>query len=164
LSLLRRRRESDATHRHTEAFQKITPKKGKLKGFPKYLLFSFAACNFSHSFRSDDKEYWDVSIGISIPGVREARYSADLTKAPSVKTHTDLYGMFDIYPFAFTRNKESLVPHLLAGMPLTGQPFHRPLFGVAEHFTKIIGLNKLGFPLPIYVFAGVVDNRVNDIR
>jgi len=120
-----------------------------------------SGCNFSHTFRSDDKEYWDVSIGISIPGVREATYGADLTKPPSVKTHTDLYGMFDIYPFAFARNKESLAPHLLAGMPLTGQPFHRPLFGVAENLTRLIRIDKLGFPLPVYAFAGVVYMQQN---
>jgi hypothetical protein len=110
-------------------------------------------CSFSHSLQSDDKELIDFSIGVSIPGVRETIYSSPT--ASSVKRHTDLYGIVDIYPLFYWKNKETAIPHLSVGMPLTSQPFYRPYFGLSENLTTWSGFERL-FPLRLKLFAGVV--------
>ena len=92
-------------------------------------------CTFTRTFRSDDIEWWDVSIGVTIPGVREAKYTdTGNTVQRNVTTHTELYGLFDIYPTAKWKTKESWVPHFNLGIPLTSQPFYRPYFRSGGEF------------------------------
>lgn len=113
-------------------------------------------CTFTKTFRSDDKEYWDVSIGVTIPGLREAQYSDKSgTVQRKVTTHTDMYGLFDIYPLAKVLTKESGIPHFNFGIPLTSQPFYRPYFGLAENLTSWTKLEKLGFPVRMSFYAGI---------
>lgn len=111
-------------------------------------------CNLTRSFRSDDKEWIDFSVGVTIPGVKENIYSSPTTS--SVETHTDLYGMVDLFPFAYWKNKESPVPYLNLGIPVTSQPFHRPYFGIGETLTTWTGLERIGFPIRINFFGGIV--------
>jgi hypothetical protein len=110
-------------------------------------------CSVSRSFRSDDKEWIDFSVGVTIPGVRENVYSSPTTS--SVKRHTDLYGMVDLFPFAYWFNKESAMPHLNLGIPVTSQPFYRPYFGFGETLTTWTGLERIGFPIRIDFFGGI---------
>ncbi|HWZ96859.1 MAG TPA: hypothetical protein VN025_03790 [Candidatus Dormibacteraeota bacterium] len=121
-------------------------------------LSSGAKCELSRKFTSEDREWWDVSIGVTIPGVRETKYGiANNSLSSSVKTHTDLYGMFDIYPLSYRWTKDSAIPHLVVGLPLTGQTFYRPFFGVSENLTGWHGFQKkLGLPVGINFFAGIV--------
>jgi hypothetical protein len=111
-------------------------------------------CSFSHNLQSDDRELIDFSVGVSIPGVREAVYTS-ATTTPSIKRHTDLYGIVDLYPFCRWKNNETAIPNLSLGMPLTSQPFYRPYFGLSENLTTWSGFEKL-FPLRVKLFAGVV--------
>jgi hypothetical protein len=111
-------------------------------------------CMFTHTLRNDDREAFDFSVGITVPGVREAILSS-VTATPSIKRHTDLYGLADIYPLAFWKSKESWVPHFNLGIPVTSQPFHRPYFGVAENLTSWTNAEKVGFPLRINFFGGI---------
>jgi hypothetical protein len=115
-------------------------------------------CTISRSFRSDDKEVFDFSLAVAIPGPRETIFSTSSsgTVQHSVTTHTDMYAMLDLYPGFWWWNKESGAPHFAVGLPVTSQVFHRPFFGVAENFTSWTGLQKHGFPLQMSVFGGVV--------
>ncbi len=117
-------------------------------------------CSFKRSFRSQDKEYWDIGLSVPIPGVKETTYTLSSGSAKSsVTTHTDVYAFLDIYPFANWFDKRSAAPHLDVGLPVTGQTFYRPFFGAAENFTNWTGLRRHGFPLEMSVFAGVVYMR-----
>lgn len=117
-------------------------------------------CTFTRTFRSDDKEWWDVSIGVSIPGVREAKYTdTSNTVQRNVTTHTEFYGLFDIYLAAYWKTKDTWIPHFNFGIPLTSQPFYRPYFGVAENFTGWTTLEKHGFPFRMSFYAGIVDMK-----
>jgi hypothetical protein len=118
-------------------------------------LSSSSPCTFNRTFRSLDREYWDFGIGVTAPGVREPIY-ASATAAPTVKTHTDAYGLLDLYPAAHWFTKEQPFPHFVVGLPVTGQPFYRPLFGIGENVTAWTRLERKGFPLRINVFAGLV--------
>jgi hypothetical protein len=117
-----------------------------------------APCTISKSFRSDDKEFFDFSLAVAIPGPKETIYSISSsgTVQNSVTTHTDIYAMLDLYPGFWWLNKESPAPHFAVGLPVTSQVFHRPFFGAAEDFTSWTGLQKHGLPLRMSVFGGIV--------
>lgn len=121
-------------------------------------------CAFSDTFVNNDREAFDFSVGVNVPGVKEAQYAP----AAKVVTHTDFYALVDIYPLAMVQHftnwsaiaymssKETWVPHFNFGIPVASQPFHRPLFGIAENLTTWTKLEKLGFPLRINAFVGWV--------
>jgi putative Ig domain-containing protein len=124
---------------------------------------SDSPCTISRSFRSDDKEFFDFSLAVAIPGPKETIFSTSSSGSVqhSVKTHTDMYAMLDLYPGYLRWNKESGAPHLVVGLPVTSQVFHRPFFGVAENFTSWTGLQTHGLPLQISVFGGIVYMQTN---
>ncbi len=117
---------------------------------------SDAPCTISRNVIDYDREFWDIGLGLSIPGVRERTYDAsDLTSKPTIVTHTDLYGFFDFY---FTGNRNSAIPHFDFGLPLTGQPFHRPFLGLAFPITTWFHLSN-SVPFTLNVLAGAVPMR-----
>ncbi len=119
-------------------------------------------CATTRSFTSVDREWWDVSIGIATPGVRESKYSiVNGALQQSVTTHTDLYGMVDIYPFAFAVDKNDWAPHFNVGVPITSQSLYRPYFGAAWSIggllTRLFRPNKqISLPVDINAFGGMV--------
>lgn len=120
-------------------------------------------CTFQKSLKSDDREPFDFSLAVPIPGVRETQYTiSGNTAKPSVTTHVDLYAMVDLYPAFLWKDKRSWAPHFGVGLPVAGKPFYRPYFGAAENFTNWTGLRRHGFPLEMSVFAGVVYMRVQN--
>lgn len=122
-------------------------------------------CTVSRTLTSVDKEWWDVSLAVPIPGVRETKYSISSggTLQSKPTTHTDLYALFDIYPWAKWVTKDSGAPHLALGLPITGQTFYRPAFGLSENLT---GWNFLGrnFPVPMSLFVGLVYMRTTSVQ
>jgi hypothetical protein len=115
-------------------------------------------CSTNRTFTSLDHEYWDVSIGVSIPGVRQTGYTfSNGTVNSSVTRHTDLYAFADVFPFGTLVPKQSWVPHINAGVPVTSQSFYRPYFGMAENLTGWKHLQKaLSLPVSVNFFAGAV--------
>jgi hypothetical protein len=129
-------------------------------------------CAFARSYTVDRPQFWDVSLGLSTPGVAENIYtvSSTATATPtcptgytcSLKHHEDAYAFVDWYPFAtywFTKrpwfSANSYLPHINAGIPITSQSFHRPYVGVAERFSQVLE-HRLGLPLPLSVYGGIV--------
>jgi len=101
-----------------------------------------------------DKEWWDLSLSLSIPGVREPKVSLnkDNIVTPSVTRHIDVYGFINLYPFAAKKPKNSFAPHFDVGLPFSGQPLHRWFAGASE---KIPWIEK-AVGIPVNVFAGTV--------
>jgi hypothetical protein len=124
-------------------------------------------CAMNRTFTSQDREYWDVSLGLAIPGVRETRYSfssASNTVSSSVTTHTELYAFLDLFPFAALTPKESWTPHINLGIPVTSKSLYRPYFGIAENLTSWIHLQKrLGLPVGINFFVGMTFMKTQQI-
>jgi hypothetical protein len=114
-------------------------------------------CSTTRTFTSLDREWWDVSIGVTAPGVRESQYSIVNNDLHSSATrHTDLYAFFDVFPTAFAASKESAWPHFNVGIPITSRSFYGPYVGVAENLTGWTHLQKgLNLPVGINFFAGV---------
>jgi hypothetical protein len=115
-----------------------------------------SACSFSKTVAHYDPEYWDVSLGVSIPGVLEPKYTSTGTLTTPTR-HTDAYAFLDLYPlqyFAQAPTTLTSIPHFNLGIPITSQSLHRPYVGLAENLgflTKRIKLN-----IPLAVFAGPV--------
>jgi len=92
--------------------------------------------NTARTFHSIDEEFWDLSAGFALPGVREPQYSPSNPAVQIASSrHNDFYGMLDLYPFAPLGNKTSPIPHFSIGIPVTGKVFYRPFFGIAESIT-----------------------------
>ena len=125
-------------------------------------------CSMSRNFTSQDREYWDVGIGIATPGLRETSYSfsnASGTVSPSVTTHAEVYGLFDIFPFGRLVPKESIIPHFALGVPVTTKSFYRPFFGLSENLTGWThAQKKLKLPVGINFLAGVSFMKTQEIN
>jgi hypothetical protein len=134
----------------------ITATVTTLKDPKTYISCDPSPCSFSKTVTHYDPEYWDVSLGASIPGVLEPKYSSTGTLASPTR-HTDAYAFLDLYPlqhFANAPTSLTSIPHFNLGIPITSQSLHRPYVGVAENLgflTKKIKLN-----IPLSVFAGPV--------
>lgn len=115
-------------------------------------------CAMTRTFTSVDREWWDVSIGVTIPGVRESQYSIVSSALQiSATRHVDLYGMFDFFPAAAYLPKESWFPHVNVGLPVTSKSLYRPYIGLSENLTGWTHFQKdLGLPVAMNFFAGVV--------
>jgi hypothetical protein len=112
-------------------------------------------CTFSRTFQVQEREWWDVSLGVTVPGVRQTQYTADTTVHSKSTTHTNVYAFLD---FGLLNTKPRL-PHLSVGLPVSGQVFYRPFFGVGQSITTLPFIDRLRFPLKFGVFVGVVYAR-----
>ena len=122
-------------------------------------------CTFNRTFTSLDREWWDISIGVAIPGPKETKYAISSGSVKgSVTTHTDLYGLFDVYPFAYWHSKQFWAPHFAVGLPVTSQVFYRPFFGLSENLTGWSGLERRGFPFRLNLLAGVVYMKTQRVQ
>jgi hypothetical protein len=112
------------------------------------------------TFTSKEHAYVDISAGIAVPGVRDTSYafsSTSSTVSSSVTRHTDAYALIDVFPLGALLPKESRVPHINFGIPVTSQSLHRPYVGLAENLTGWTHLQKaLSLPIAIDVFGGIV--------
>jgi hypothetical protein len=123
---------------------------------------SQTACSTNKTVTNYDPEYWDVSLGLAIPGPVEMTYkstttSGSTTVTPSKVTHTDAYAFVDFYflqKLSGSPGGLSSLPHFNFGIPITGTPLHRPYVGLAENLAPLTRRLKLGVPLSL--FAGPV--------
>jgi hypothetical protein len=120
-------------------------------------------CASTHAFESIDKEYWDVSVGVTAPGVRETKFTfATNAVTKSTKTNTNLYGMLDIYWTARWHPKDYPILHPFVGLPVSGQTFYRPAFGMAQPINGLKILHhKISLPISVNAFAGMVYMRTS---
>jgi len=161
--------DQDVSDSHDESSsQSGSPSTSKAK--PQGAQSSSTSCSVSRTVAHYDPEFWDVSVGMAIPGPIEMTYksstssssssttSGSTTVTPSKVTHTDAYAFFDIYLGEFSSRTApatlSMFPHINAGIPITGQTLHRPYVGLAENLGFLTKHAKLNIPLS--VFAGPV--------
>jgi hypothetical protein len=125
-------------------------------------------CTGTRTFAITDREYWDIGLGLAIPGVRETSYSFNTSSssvASSVTTHTELYAFLDLFPLAYFQPKQSAIPHINMGVPLTSKSLYRPYFGLSEDITSWTGLQKLmQLPTSIAFFAGMVFMKTQELN
>jgi hypothetical protein len=110
--------------------------------------------SISRTFSVLDKEYWDINLGLNIPSVNQPSFmlSKDNVVQRSISKKVSPYAFVSIYPFAAFSPKDGNWPHLNLGLPVAGQPLHRPFGGVAE---KIPWVDRYT-GIPISVFGGTV--------
>lgn len=119
-------------------------------------------CTMGRTFTSKEHAYVDISAGVAVPGVRDTSFSfssggSSSGASSSITRHTDAYGLIDVFPFGALLPKESPLPHINFGIPVTSQSLHRPYIGLAENLTGWTHLQKaLNLPIAINIFGGVV--------
>ncbi len=113
-------------------------------------------CTLKRTISAPDKEYWDLGMGIGIPGVREPNYTPSNPAVQLGSTrHGDVYAFVNFFPFATWAGKNSYVPGVAIGIPVTGKVFYRPFFGVSESVTSVRIL-KDHLPFQVNFLGGVV--------
>ena len=127
-----------------------------------------ATCSVNRTFTSLDHEYWDVSVGLATPGVRETKYTFSTTSgmaSSSITRHTELYALLDLFPFGYVQPKDSPIPHINLGVPVTSKSLYRPYFGISENLTGWTGLQKkLSLPVGINFFAGMTWMKTQELE
>jgi hypothetical protein len=115
------------------------------------------ASSFTQTFHALDREWWDLGIGMNTIPLRETVVTTANGKTTlSSVNRINPYGFFDVYPFFAKFPKNDLrAPHFQVGVPLSGQPLHRPYVGIGEPLPWIE--QYLGFPVD--VFGGVAFMR-----
>jgi hypothetical protein len=117
---------------------------------------SKAGCSVDHTIRAFDLEWWDIGLGLNIPGVKQPQYSSsNPPKQSSPKTQSSFYGFVNLYPFSRFGSKTSAYPSLVGGIPVTGQVFYQPFVGLSEDVTGWAA-GKKWLPLQINLVAGLV--------
>ena len=108
------------------------------------------------AFDNEGRYLWDVSIGIPVHKIKEVQYSssAGTVEAKQVEKQ-NAYAMFNLMPWPVDIKdpKSNLVPRILLGFPLGGDPWSKLFAGCG------IGLPK--YMAGSQFFAGVVFNRVS---
>jgi hypothetical protein len=111
-------------------------------------------CSSSHQVISKSKEWWDVGMGLPIPGVMEPQYQApkDASGQPALvhaARRASAMAMFNLYPFAKWADKNSWIPGVVTGVPVTGKSFWMPFVGVSENVTGWKLLQDKKFPVAV---------------
>jgi hypothetical protein len=127
-------------------------------------------CTMGRTFTSKEHAYVDVSAGIAVPGVRDTSFTFSSSNASSgvsssVTRHTDAYALIDVFPLGALLPKESPVPHINFGVPVTSQSLHRPYVGLGENLTGWTHLQKtLSLPIAINIFGGIAFMKTEQLR
>ncbi len=91
------------------------------------------ALDTPQTFHNEGPTWWDVSVGFPVTNVNEVSFdssSGGLTPKETDKRR--LFGLINFFPFPqqrmqlATRNF-SWIPSVMTGLPLAGQPLHKPL-------------------------------------
>ncbi len=111
-------------------------------------------CTLTQSIIDEGLYHWDVSIAVPTPGYKESVFDSNNALMPKSVTQTNAYAMLDIAPWGEDFVKPQLfgIPHLMTGLPISGQVFDKPFVG---GLGEEVGLTKL-LPLSARIFAGVV--------
>jgi hypothetical protein len=138
-------------------------------GNEQYISCDPSPCSFSKTVPTYDPEYWDVSLGVTIPGVLEGVYPKNATTpfTASASRHVDAYAFIDVYPFqplAHAPNTLTYSPHFNVGIPITSQSLHRPYVGMAENLSFLTKLIRLNIPLAVYAGPVFMKQQVYDAR
>lgn len=117
---------------------------------------SDAPCTVTRNVVDYDREYWDIGLGLAIPGVPERMYNpSDLAQHSTTTLHTDVYAFVDVY---LNGNRNSYWPHLAFGVPTASQPLHRQAYTMAFPLTTWFGLNQK-VPFTLSAVLGVVAEK-----
>lgn len=115
-----------------------------------------SGCNGDHTIRAWDMEWWDLGLGLNIPGTKEPQYASGTPpRQTTPKTLTGVYGFANFYPFASLGDKTSYYPSLVGGIPVTGQVFYQPFVGLAENITGWKAATRW-LPFQVNLVAGIV--------
>jgi hypothetical protein len=120
-------------------------------------------CTFAATVDDEDLYHWDISFAVPFRTMNDLQFSSAQTSGNTVVTKTvtrlNAYVLFEWFPIAadIKTPPPVAVPHLLAGLPISGKVFNKPLFGGGD----TLNLRKLIKIVPFQVgfFGGVIFNK-----
>lgn len=122
-------------------------------------------CKFVATINDEDLYHWDVSFAVPFHSISELQYSQPSGNGNSIVpknvTTLDAYAFFQVYPVASDIVTPPIisVPHVFAGLPISGKVFNKPMFGAGDtfNFTKVSFLKFI--PIQFGFFGGVIYNK-----
>jgi hypothetical protein len=122
-------------------------------------------CKFVATINDEDLYHWDVSFAVPFHSISELQYNQPTGNGDSVVpknvTTLNAYAFFQVYPVASDIVTPPIisVPHVFAGLPISGKVFNKPMFGVGDtfNFTKVSFLKFI--PIQFGFFGGVIYNK-----
>jgi len=122
---------------------------------------------FSNTYQDEGLQHWDVSIGVPVNAISALSYSStDGVVSTKQVSRLNAYGLFDIYPWATDVGNPPAFgyPHIVLGLPLSGQVFNKPFFGAGGvvGFQSLPWIGKFlntAIPLRLNFYGGVVYNK-----
>ena len=90
------------------------------------------------TFHNEAASWWDVSVGFPVTNVNQLSFSQSGTGGVLTPTQANvrtLVGLIDLYlipkqRYQIAETGFSWIPSLIAGLPLSGQPLHKPLIAL----------------------------------
>ena len=89
------------------------------------------------TFHNEVASWWDVSVAFPVTSVNQLKFDSTANGlVPSKIDKKSLYGLVNLYwlpaqRMDIAKNGFSWYPSIIAGIPMAGQPLHKPLFGMA---------------------------------
>lgn len=124
-------------------------------------------CTLTATVNDENLYHWDVAFAVpfkTLPAISYLNPSSPTnanTVVPKTVTRENAYAFFEVYPIAvdiITPPMFSL-PHFFAGLPISGQVFNKPMFGMGEGINlRTIPWLKV-VPLQVQFFGGVAYNK-----
>jgi hypothetical protein len=122
-----------------------------------------AACKFAATVDDEDLYHWDISFAVPFHALNDLTFLASdgtgNTVIPKTVTRLNAYALFEFFPVAadIKTPPPIAVPHIFAGLPISGKVFNKPIFGAGDTFNlkKIVKV----IPLQVGFFGGVVYNK-----
>lgn len=99
-------------------------------------VFQTGALDTPQTFHNENPSWWDISLGFPVTNVNQLTFNSTTSGLVPTQTGTkNLLGLADLYPWRKQRyqiadQNYSLIPSFILGLPLAGQPLHKPLFAL----------------------------------
>jgi hypothetical protein len=95
------------------------------------------AFSAAQTFHDEAGSWWDVSVAFPVTSINQVSFNSSSNGlVPANIDKKSLYGALNLYPIPAQRMQIaksgfSWYPSVIVGIPLSGQPLHKPLFGVS---------------------------------
>lgn len=122
-------------------------------------------CKLTATVNDEDLYHWDVSFAVPFHTISELQYNQPTGSGNSIVpknvTRLNAYALFDVYPVASDIVTPPIVsvPHVFAGLPISGKVFNKPMFGAGDTF-NLSSISFLKFlPIQFGFFGAVIYNK-----
>jgi hypothetical protein len=121
------------------------------------------ACMFTATIDDEDLYHWDISFAVPLHTLNDLQFvtsdGTGNTLTTKTVTRLNAFVLFELFPIAadIKTPPPVAIPHIFAGLPISGKVFNKPIFGGGDTFNlrKLIKV----VPLQVGFFGGVAFNK-----